>query len=191
MTEGSRIILVRHAKPVVDASLPPRAWTLASASSAPVKGLASRLSALGVDVVVTSPETRARQTGQIIADTLDLSLTVDADIREQGGEHVPWIPRDEEFREAVAEHFARPANAVLGEEASHEAADRFARAVARARLAYGYPVLVTHGRILSGYIGREFRVDPMTIWRDLRMPDALEIDFDARTWTRIDEEGQL
>jgi len=185
---ASRIILVRHAKPVLDASLPPRAWSLPPASHVQVERLVPPLLALGVDAVIASPEIKARQTGQVIADALHMRLAIDADIREQGGEHVPWIAREEAFRQAVVEHFARPEEAVLGEETSREAAERFSQAVARARLAYGCPVLVTHGRILSGYMGREFDVDPIKIWPDLRMPDAFEIDLDARTWTRIEEE---
>jgi broad specificity phosphatase PhoE len=163
-------------------------WVLEPSAAGRVARLAKQIQTLGGDGVVASPEPKALETGKIIADELGVSLWVDPDLREQGGEQVPWIEPVEEFQAAVAEHFSRPTDVVLGVESSSAAVDRFEMAVNRARMRRRCPVLVSHGRIICGYMARAVGIDPMSIWPTLLMPDAIMLDVDTGHWCAADRE---
>jgi broad specificity phosphatase PhoE len=187
-TQGSsvsRVVLVRHARPVIDAVRPPGEWAMADCADEDVVRLAAGLRSLEVDGVVASPEPKAHGTGQILANELALPLATDDALREQGRDTIPWIEGEGAFRAAVAIHFAHSHDAVFGAESSADAVKRFAGAVQRARSVYQFPVLVTHGRIMCGYIGRVLGRDPMDFWPDLQMPDAFVLDPVAGSCERI------
>jgi broad specificity phosphatase PhoE len=163
-------------------------WVLEPSASGAVARLARQMQTLGGDGVVVSPEPKALETGKMIAGELDIPLLVDPDLREQGGEQIPWIESMEEFQAAVAEHFSRPTHVVLGAESSSAAVDRFEMAVSRARIDRRCPVLVSHGRIMCGYMARAVGIDPMSIWPTLLMPDAIMLDLDTGQWCAVDRE---
>ncbi len=181
----SRILVVRHAKPVVDAGRPSREWDLAESTRDDVLSLAARLGPFDVDGIITSPERKAVATAGIIATELRLAVVEDPAMHEQGGEAVPWIGSESAFHEAVARHFARPAEVVLGNESSDDAVKRFGAGVERARAHYRFPLLVGHGRVMSGFIARITDTHPMQVWTDLRMPDAFVVDVQNKIWRRI------
>jgi broad specificity phosphatase PhoE len=185
---GTHIILVRHARPVIDQLEAAHTWVLDPSEATVVSELATGLRELGPDGIVASPEPKALETGRIISRDLGIPIAIDADLREQGDGQVSWIASPEAFRAAVAEHFARPAEVVLGGESSHAAVDRFGRVVERARAGHRCPVIVTHGRIMCGYLANVLTIDPMSIWPTLSMPDALVLDLEAGQWRRIGKE---
>lgn len=185
---ASRVVLVRHARPVVDPAADPGSWVLDPSARGEVTVLATRLLAFEPDGVISSPEAKALETGQHLARALGIPCGVDDDLREQGGATVPWIASPEAFRDVVADHFAHPENVVLGEESSRMAADRFAKGVERARSVRQCPVIVTHGRVMCGYLASVLSADATTIWCTLRMPDALVVDFDTMQWCSIRQE---
>ena len=180
-----RLVLVRHAEPVVDPQRLAHEWQLADGAEKEALSLAAQLRSLGVDGIMTSPERKAAATAEVIAIVLGLELGEETLLREQGGESVPWFESGSAFRTAVADHFSRPDEVVLGNESSNEAVERFATAVERARSRYRFPLLVAHGRIMSGFAGRVIDTHPMDFWKDLRMPDAFVIDFLTRTCKRL------
>jgi broad specificity phosphatase PhoE len=181
---GTRIVLVRHARPVIDPDRPGRTWSLAGDAREDVLRLAEAIRPLGCDGVVASPEPKARDTGGIIAGAFDVPCTVDDAFREQGGDAIPWLG-DDAFKAAVADHFARPNEVVFGDESSADAARRFAAGVARARAAHGFPLVATHGRVMCGYLAQALGIDPRPIWSTLRLPDALVVDLEEKTVNRL------
>ena len=116
---GTRIVLVRHGRPAVDPDRPGRTWALADDAREDVLRLAAELRPFGCDGILSSPEPKARGTGEIIAGALGLPCAEDDAFREQGGDAVPWLG-DDAFRLAVADHFARPDEVIFGAEASSD-----------------------------------------------------------------------
>lgn len=182
-----RILLVRHARPLVDAGRPSHEWDLEDGASEDIVSLSPYLRRFNVDGIITSPERKAVSTAGIIASVLRLPVVVEPALREQGNEGVPWVGGEHLFREAVAHHFARPCEVVLGNESSDDAVKRFGAGVERARAWHRFPLLVGHGRVMSGFIARIAGMQPMEVWTDLRMPDALIVDIENKTWRRIGE----
>ncbi|HEV2072160.1 MAG TPA: histidine phosphatase family protein [Thermomicrobiales bacterium] len=161
---ASRILLVRHAMTVVDAGRSSREWDLEEGAWRDVLSLAAHLGPFNVDGIITSPERKAVATAGIIATELRLPVVADPALHEQGGEAVPWIRSERVFREAVARHFAWPTGVVLGNESSDDAVKRFGAGVQRARARYRFPLLVGHGRVMSGFIARIADTEPMEVW---------------------------
>lgn len=181
----TKIVLVRHARPEIDPAYPAGIWELAGDAGVAVDRLAMDLAGLSVDGIVTSPEPKAAATAQIIAAALDLPRSEDESFREQGLDTTPWISGPDGFVQAVRDHFACPEEAVFGDEPSSVAAARFAFGVERARAMHQYPVIVTHGRVMCGYLREAIGVEPMDVWPTLRMPDALVVDLDGKTLERV------
>lgn len=188
--EGTSIVLVRHARPVIDPGRPPGEWGLDEGYAADLASFAETLRPLGIDGVVTSPEPKAVGTARAIVDALTVPMSEDDDLREQGNGPIPWFS-DDEFRRVVAEHFRRPDEIVLGAESSADAGRRFAAAVERARARFRFPALVSHGRVMCGYLAGVLERDPTPIWSDLRMPDALVLDLDRKHLSRVGEEKKV
>jgi broad specificity phosphatase PhoE len=161
------VILVRHAAPEIDPARPPTSWRLSAAGREAAAALAERVRA---DAVVSSPEPKALET----ASALGAPLTVDARLREHDRAGVGWL---DDFAAAVEAGFARPDEVVLGVESYAAALARFAAAVDDARAAHpdGRLAIVSHGTVIALYAGRASGRDPVAVWRELRMPDVVEL----------------
>lgn len=183
-----KIVLVRHALPVIDPQRPAGEWMLAPQSAESIVRLARRLREFNPDSIVSSPEQKALGTAQVMADELGLMVTDDDTLREQGSNSVPWYEMPSDFRRAVANHFALPTEVVLGNESSNAAVERLCDGVQRASRRNRFPVLVTHGRVMCGLIGRVVGRSPMEYWAELRLPDAFVLDLDERTAIRVRRE---
>lgn len=182
---GPRVVLVRHAMPVIDPARPAGEWPLAGDVAESVLSLAEAMSDQEPDGIVSSPEPKALGTAELLAAHLDIAVSRDDALREQGLDTIPWIDGPDGFRQRVREHFERANEIVFGEESSAAAAARFAGALERARERYRTPVLVTHGRIMCGYLAATFGVDPVELWESLRMPDAHVIDLRSGRLDRV------
>ena len=182
------ILLVRHAEPQVETHRKASTWQLTDAGCTAAREISTRLAGYRPDVIVTSPERKARDTGQIIAGGLGLTVSEHEGLGEQGGDSVEFIADRELFRETVRRHFAEPTRTVLGHESSYEATARFARVVSdlsdRAS-ASRCPMLVSHGRVMAAFMASVTGTDAWTIWNGLMMPDAIAVDLESGTIRRL------
>ena len=69
----AQLVLVKHAKPLMDPNTPSRQWKLSDVGREQAQQLAQRLGGRAIDVVVTSAEPKAQETGSIIAEALALN----------------------------------------------------------------------------------------------------------------------
>jgi len=179
-----RIVLVRHAEPEIDADKPAAEWALTLRGEQSTRLLCDAVRDLGPTRVIASPELKAIQTGQIIAGALDLPFAEDERLAEQGAGPGEFLTDYTQFRALVRRHFAEPGTAVMRGESSYDAGRRYDAAV-RDAAADGAPVLVSHGRIMASWLSSLTGQDAWGIWTDLRMPDLIEVDLEARTFRPI------
>jgi broad specificity phosphatase PhoE len=187
-TDVNSILLVRHAEPHVEPHRKASTWKLTDAGRAAAREIAASLAAERPDLVVTSREQKARETGEIIADALGLTVCEHEGLGEQGGDGVEFIADQELFRMAVRQHFAEPSRILLGRESASGAATRFAHVVAglEDRIpSPRCPVLVSHGRVTAAFMASVTGADAWVIWNDLRMPDAIAVDLESGTIRRL------
>jgi 2,3-bisphosphoglycerate-dependent phosphoglycerate mutase len=182
--ERTRVILVRHARPIIAPDVPAESWMLAPDVGTDVEGLAESIGRYGADGVVASTEAKAHGTAEMIAHALELPLSLDPAFREQGGGQVPFLS-DRDFFDAVARHFERRDEVILGSESSAQAAQRFEIGIEALGDRFACPVVVTHGRVMCAWMARALAVDPLPIWRTLLLPDALVVDLAEGTVERI------
>jgi broad specificity phosphatase PhoE len=134
-------------------------------------GLAERIATHDPDVVVSSPEPKARETALLVAGALGLAVRESDDLREQARRSVGWLER-EELVAGIRRLFAEPADVVFGEESAADALARFSRAVEG--LGPG-AVVVSHGTVISLYVAARTGRDAFEIWSGLELPDLLVV----------------
>jgi broad specificity phosphatase PhoE len=156
------VILVRHAMPAADASVPYDEWTLTPAARAAAAAL---LVPRGVRMLC-STERKAVETAQAIGG----ALVLDARVGETRRPH-EW--RDD-FRSLARAYVAGTRHP--GWEAHADVVARFDAAIREHRPA----VVVTHGQAMTLWLHSVGAIkDPVAFWSALTFPDAVRLDGGA------------
>lgn len=176
------LILVRHGRPAIDPDAPPITWPLCPDGREAVAKLAARIVPFAPKAIVSSPEPKALETAQIIAEVLGLPVEQDVGLHEHKRPALAF-GSEEAFRQRIAQVFADTAKPVPGGESVDQACARFAAALDQHK---GRPlVAVTHGTVLSHYVASRLGLDAHDLWRSLHMPDAFVLDDEGGLVTRL------
>ena len=169
--EVDRLILVKHAPPVIDPDLPAPRWRLSREGEARCGPLAERLAAFRPAALASSPEPKARRTADFVAARLGLTVAEVEGLHEHDRTGVPFLG-DDEFEAMVARFFARPSQLIFGHETAVQALARFSGAVDRVvhRHPSGTVVLVTHGTVISHFVADRAGIEVFPLWRRLGLP---------------------
>ena len=170
-----KLILVRHAAPATDACVAANQWPLSDAGRQSVRGLAQALAPFWPAVLVSSREAKAAETAALLARELGGRYTTAPGLQEQARTSLGWVS-DQEFEAGMAALFARPAEAVFGDESADQAYER-CRAAVNGVLDQ-HPdetvALVTHGTVMTLLITRahaaQAEQNPLAFWRRLGLP---------------------
>lgn len=173
-----RLILVKHSLPAISPERPRNEWRLSDEGRARAVRLAEHLRTYNVDRIVTSPEPKAAETANIVAETLGSRTveTLDA-LHEHDDRDAPF--QDEaSFRATVRRFFEHPSEAVFGPEPADAAHERFASCA--------WPLVVSpdaattvalaHGRVISLFVARRNGLDPYRLWERLGLPSFAVLD---------------
>jgi len=163
------VLLVRHAMPAVDLSVPPQEWELEG--SVPPLGLPAD------SYLAASTEPKALGTvapfGPVVTDPRFGEITRAADESDEGwrerrlayvegADHPGWEPRSAvvaRFDDGVNDHWVRAAGRPL--------------------------VVASHGMAMTLWLTARIGLDaPGAFWSSLRLPDVLVVDLVARTVAR-------
>lgn len=175
-----QLVLVRHAKPVIDLAVDPSRWALSAEGMQAAVHLGRTLDCPAA--VVSSLEPKAIGTASAIAEAHDFTVELDGRLGE--------VVRDEPFagdfrarRRAYVEGAAHP-----GWEDRDAVVERIDAAVSD-RLTPsedGLAVLVGHGMAFTLWLtARAALADPGAFWSDLRLPDAFHVDLAEATIRRV------
>jgi broad specificity phosphatase PhoE len=171
-----RLILVRHGMPEIVEGVPSAEWRLSNSGRIAAAALADNLRGFAFDHVASSPEPKAIGTADALAAQLGLSVEVDAGFAEHARRSVGFLSR-EQLDSNITALFARPDTLVFGDETADQAYDRFCAALQRQRTSGARDIVaVTHGTILSIYVGRILGIDPLPFWRALTTPAAVILE---------------
>jgi broad specificity phosphatase PhoE len=168
---SNKLILVRHAQSQVDRERPASQWGLTEAGRQRCTPLADRLAVYEPDLIVTSQEPKAIQTGAIAAARLGLPCQTAAGLHEHLREHAAWLDQPA-FEQAVAAFFERPDQLVFGEETARQARERFEAAVRSVLDAHpGKTIaIVAHGTVITLLVAHYAAIEPLPFWKRLHMP---------------------
>jgi len=170
----TRIVLIRHAMPQIEESVPAADWTLSADGIEAATALAAHLTRFAFTEIASSTEPKAVGTAAAIAQALRLPVTVDDDFAETRRRTVGFLTH-EQIDAGIRGLFGRPSQIVYGEESADAAYTRFAAAIERQAAKGASDIaVVTHGTILSVYASRVAPIaDVFSFWKSLRLPDAI------------------
>lgn len=171
------LILVKHAMPEVVEGKPPSSWLLSEAGKLACRPLAERLQSYGPEVVVTSTEPKANETGLRVSSVLGLPFESAPDLHETLRESVPFSATVEAFHARLQEFFSHPDELVFGEETANQATARFVAAVGDVleRHAGRTVAVVCHGTVISLFVSQLTGQDPFELWRQLGLPSFIVV----------------
>ena len=175
--KSTALVLVKHARPVLDPSKPAKEWRLAAEGELQSKRLASRLRAFAPLRLVASPEPKASRTGQLVAAELGLQVSSVEGLRELDRPVLSLMSKAEYERKNAA-IFADLDRRILGAESGRNALDRFSAAVG-AELAWTEAqslVVITHGTVISLIVGAHNEIDAFELWRKLACPSFVVLE---------------
>ena len=166
-----RLILVKHAEPVVEPHVPPNRWKLSERGEARSVALAKRLRRYRPAAVVASEERKAVQTAGLVAERLGVTAATSPGLHEHDRTGAPFGTQAE-FELAAKGFFENPGELVWGNETAEEARGRFTDAVdaVLARHPSGDVVVVAHGTVITLFLSRFVDLDAFGFWRGLGLP---------------------
>lgn len=168
---SNTLILIRHSQSHPQPERPASQWSLTEAGRRRCIALAERLAAYAPDVLVTSRERKASETGALVAARLGLPALGADGLHEHLREHVGWLPNPA-FEQVVAAFFMRPNELVFGEETAGQAGVRFDTAVRDVLAAHpGQTIaMVSHGTVIALFVAQHTGIAPLPFWKRLGMP---------------------
>lgn len=175
------LVLVKHAEPVIEPSVPPNRWRLSGEGRRRSALLGEWLARHRPGAVFSSEEPKAAETAGTAAVRLNVEAVTVPDLHEHDRTGAPFLRTKEEFERAAKTFFERPDELVWGNETAAQAGERFAGAIQtllrgceRQNLA-----VVAHGTVISLFVARHNDTDPYVLWRSLGLPSLCVLTLPA------------
>jgi broad specificity phosphatase PhoE len=170
-----RLVLVKHAMPVVVDGVTPARWVLADAGRRDAAALAEQLARAGIARVVASEEPKARETGRILAERLGVPCETRTGLHEHDRSNVTRLDTREQFEARVRELFARPGELVYGVETADAALARFRAAVMDvvSENVEASVAVVSHGTVIALFVAAVTGGEGFEIWKKLGLPSCV------------------
>ncbi len=167
-----RLILIRHSNPNQIHDVNSHYWELSEKGRANCQPLAEKLRPHDIQRMITSDEPKAMQTGQLVAEYLDIPVETAPDLYEQKRYTVGWFNSIEERTAAVRKLFEQPDEVVFGEESGIDAYQRFAQAIDSIHSQYPDENLgiATHGTVMALFLERRAGVNAIEFWQQMGIP---------------------
>jgi broad specificity phosphatase PhoE len=173
----SKLILIKHAKPVVDPEIPSDEWGLGEEGRERAGKLVEVLRPHDIRELVSSDEPKAKQTAEVIAEAGGWGVRVVEDLHEHDRSNVPHMD-SREFISAIAQFFRQPRRLVLGNETAEQAYKRFSEAVdGVVEGASGDVAIVTHGTVIALFANRRAQEDAFMLWRRMGLPSLIVFEL--------------
>ncbi len=166
------VIVIRHAQPLIERDRPPSEWRLSTTGRVASYELGACLATTGLRRIVTSPEDKARETAEVLADVLGVSVTVDDRLREV---QRPWA--DGSFEESVARYLE--GERTEGWEPGEHVVSRFEDFLVNCPSERPIGV-VTHGTAMTCLLAGE-TAKRARFWSELTLPNAWAISHEKLT----------
>ena len=179
----SHLIFIRHAAVAQDPTISSHEWVLSKDGRSRTRALIPHITSISEATptrIITSHEQKAKQTGQIIAEALDLPCTTAPGLQEHNRTGAPYFENVTDFRNTIQQLFLQPDELIFGTETATQARTRFTQAIHTLLAQYPSDTLaiVTHGTILTLFLAHHNpHLDPITFWQRLKLPDLVVVSL--------------
>ena len=188
MSESQRkLILIKHAAPLVVPGTPPERWKLSDRGRESIPALADAIRPHAPTVVVSSEEPKAKETAELLVKALGgVPVETAAGLHEHDRSNVPHM-RSGEFISHVELLFRKPTERVLGRESAVVALDRFEEAVRAvvAKHADGNIAIVSHGTVIALLAAEHSDRYGFELWREMGLPSLVVFDLPAMQLAQV------
>lgn len=176
----AKLILVKHAPPVLDPDVPSPRWVLSEEGRRRCGWLADQLKAQGARALYASLEPKALETAVLAGVRLGLDVRARPDLNENDRTGLGFGTA-EALRATIRAFFERPAERVMGEETAAQALARFEAAIRRllAETPGQSVAVVTHGKVLTLLTARYNPMAAYDFWNGLALPSLVTLDRDS------------
>jgi len=165
-TSSGRLILVKHAMPVLEASKAPAEWKLGEQGQKQAFSLIEKLKPYLPFSLYASTESKAYETAAIVAAGLNLDCTLVPGLGEIHRRPLP-IMNPAEHRQLNQGIFAQRDQPVLGTESANQALARFSAAIDEQidpAQTQENCVVVSHGTVIALFVEKHNPVDAFELW---------------------------
>ena len=167
------LLLIRHSQSQAEPNVPARHWHLSEQGQSYCENLAKRVASYSPKQIITSREPKAVETGQLVANWLQLPCSIAEDLHEHERGNVPFLSQ-EEFFSSVKRFFDEPDQLVMGQETAEQASARFDAAVQSVLMENSDSLaIVAHGTVMSLFAAKHTNIDVYSLWGRLGMPAVL------------------
>lgn len=176
------LILVKHSVPQIEKDRPANTWTLSEEGKSRALRLVEELREFSPEVIVSSDESKAKETAEIVATRFQLELQVRPDLYEHDRSNVPFLSHDV-FQASIREFFQKPNELVFGRETANQAYTRVYRAIHSILNEHTNKtvVIVTHGTVISLFVSRLTGSSATELWNQLGLPSLVAMDLQSST----------
>ncbi len=166
------LILIRHAAVNIVPDQASKDWALSEAGRRSCQALIREIAPYAPEIMLTSVEAKAQETGQIVAQGLHIPRKIWPDIHEHDRSGVGFMTNPTVFHAVIADFFANPDDLVFGQETAKQAHERFQCAVHNALAQHPDQTiaLATHGTVMTLFIAHLRGQAPFDLWSRLKMP---------------------
>jgi broad specificity phosphatase PhoE len=180
------LLLIKHSLPEIVENLPANEWQLSDEGRRRCEKLAETVARYLPQVIVTSWEPKAAETGQLLGRALHLPVSSAPNLHEHERQKTPFFS-PEIFEASVRSFFEHPGQRVLGEESADEAHARFAEAVwSQVNLHPNQDIaIVAHGTVISLLVARLAALDGFALWKRLGLPAFVVISLPEKKLVTI------
>lgn len=177
-TPMRKLILIKHASPLVIPGTPPEKWKLSDKGRESCRPLAEAIRPHQPAIVVASEEPKAKETADLLGQKLAIPVETAAGLHEHDRSNVPHM-RSGEFISHMELLFRRPTERVLGRESAVMALDRFESAVEAVvgKHPDGNIAIVSHGTVIALFAAEHSDRYGFELWREMGLPSFLTMDL--------------
>lgn len=173
----TKLILVKHALPEIDAQVSSHRWVLSEEGRRRCDWLADELKAQGVSYLYASLEPKALETAALVALRTGLAIEPRAGLHENDRTGFGFVGQNE-LKRRFQVFFDQPARLTIGTETAEGAFQRFAAAVRDILSAARDQdtAIVTHGTVLALFVAHHNSIAPFDLWASLDLPSYVVVD---------------
>jgi len=184
------LVLIKHALPAIEESVPASAWSLSVEGRRKCKDLSRYLSKYFPAKVYFSQEPKAGETAQLsIPNHMSGEVIPDWRLNEHHRETYKY-QNQIQFEAQVEGFFEFPDKLIFGEETADQAYARFKKVIdeilSKRNPAY-HSLVFSHGAVISLWVARTLQIAPFPLWKRLTLPSYIAVksnyppDFDLVT----------
>ena len=172
------LILVKHSLPEILPEIPASEWHLSVEGRQRCQVLADEIAKHAPDLIFSSPEPKAQETAQIIAQQLIKPLFIVPGLHEHERKTVRFT-NEEQFEASVKEFFEQPDALVFGEETAAQCLNRFSGAVNQllSKNRDENLVVISHGTVITLLVANNCGIEPFPFWSRLDLPSFIVLSL--------------